>query len=158
MEDSKRVAPIYEMKVWDAMAPNEDLNKIEFSKGKTPLGYIIENKLMLAAMQEQIQQYPNVDVFAPEKIENIQWTGKDEDWVHVTLKSGNSIQTRLLVGADGANSIVRQTAEIPTIGWSYNQNGLVCSVKLAQPNRTAWQRFLPTGPIALLPVWSFLFI
>ena len=48
---------------------------------------------------------------------------------------------------------MRKNADISSWGWSYNQKGLVCSVELDQPNHTAWQRFLPNGVIALLPVY-----
>jgi ubiquinone biosynthesis monooxygenase Coq6 len=43
-------------------------------------------------------------------------------------------------------------AGLRTVGWSYNQRGLVATVATAEPSATAWQRFLPTGPLALLPV------
>jgi 2-polyprenyl-6-methoxyphenol hydroxylase-like FAD-dependent oxidoreductase len=56
------------------------------------------------------------------------------------------------VGADGAASQVRNFAGIPTVGWDYNQKGIVATVEHDSPNTTAWQRFLPSGPIALLPV------
>jgi 2-polyprenyl-6-methoxyphenol hydroxylase-like FAD-dependent oxidoreductase len=58
------------------------------------------------------------------------------------------------VGADGGNSIVRQVFNIPTYGWEYRQKGIVATVQVDEtlPNDAAWQRFLPTGPLALLPV------
>lgn len=73
---------------------------------------------------------------------------------------------RLLVGADGANSLVRRLTGIPSWGWSYGQEAVVCSVSLLDvdqqaagagktfENPTAWQRYLPTGPLALLPCWQ----
>jgi 2-polyprenyl-6-methoxyphenol hydroxylase-like FAD-dependent oxidoreductase len=65
------------------------------------------------------------------------------------------------IGADGYNSPVRTYSSIGTFGWAYNANGVVASVRVAEENRgdgmtTAWQRFLPQGPIAFLPVRSFL--
>jgi ubiquinone biosynthesis monooxygenase Coq6 len=56
------------------------------------------------------------------------------------------------VAADGARSRVRDLAGFRTVGWSYNQRGLVATVATAESSDTAWQRFLPTGPLALLPV------
>lgn len=58
----------------------------------------------------------------------------------------------LQVGADGANSRVREIAGIKTTGWNYVQNGLICTVEHNIENYCAWQRFLPSGPIALLPI------
>lgn len=68
------------------------------------------------------------------------------------LADGSKLQCRLVVAADGARSRIRELAGFRTIGWSYNQRGLVATVATVEPNDTAWQRFLPTGPLALLPV------
>lgn len=56
------------------------------------------------------------------------------------------------VGADGGKSHVRQLAGFKTTGWSYSQNAIICTVEHLVDNRCAWQRFLPSGPIALLPM------
>lgn len=56
------------------------------------------------------------------------------------------------VGADGSKSHVRELAGFRTKGWSYSQNAIICTVEHSVENRCAWQRFLPSGPIALLPV------
>jgi 2-octaprenylphenol hydroxylase len=71
----------------------------------------------------------------------------------VTLEDGREIQARLLVAADGANSRVRGLAGIPVRGWGYDQNAVVATVRPERPNRdTAWQRFMPSGPLAFLPI------
>lgn len=72
--------------------------------------------------------------------------------VGVHLQDGRHLRCRLLVGADGGRSLVRQMAGLRTLGWQYGQRGVVASVSTAAPSHTAWQRFLPTGPLALLPV------
>jgi ubiquinone biosynthesis monooxygenase Coq6 len=58
----------------------------------------------------------------------------------------------LVVAADGAQSRVRQAAAIGTWGWDYDQRGLVTTVRTDRMHSTAWQRFLPNGPVALLPL------
>jgi ubiquinone biosynthesis monooxygenase Coq6 len=68
------------------------------------------------------------------------------------LADGSKLHCRLVVAADGARSRIRDLAGFRTVGWSYNQRGLVATVATAEPNDTAWQRFLPNGPLALLPV------
>ena len=66
------------------------------------------------------------------------------------------------MGADGANSPIRAFAGIETRGWDYNRHGVVATIKLEDnariydDNKTAYQRFLPTGPVALLPVSNLL--
>lgn len=58
------------------------------------------------------------------------------------------------MGADGVNSPVRSFAKIESLGWDYNMHGVVATFKTdpSRKNDTAYQRFLPTGPIAILPV------
>jgi 2-polyprenyl-6-methoxyphenol hydroxylase-like FAD-dependent oxidoreductase len=71
----------------------------------------------------------------------------------VRLNDGREFTTRLLVGADGAQSKVRELAEIDTRRLELHQKALVANVRTAEPHQeTAWQRFLPTGPLAFLPL------
>ena len=74
----------------------------------------------------------------------------------IELESGDRIESRLLVGADGAQSLVRKSLgrDKDMLAWQYHQMGLVASLQISsdEPNVTAWQRFLPSGPIALLPL------
>lgn len=56
------------------------------------------------------------------------------------------------VGADGGKSAVRAMAGFQTKGWEYQQTAVICTVKVESKHSTAWQRFLPTGPFALLPM------
>ncbi|KAF5199550.1 Ubiquinone biosynthesis monooxygenase coq6 protein [Thalictrum thalictroides] len=68
------------------------------------------------------------------------------------LCDGTSLFAKLVVGADGGKSRVRELAGIKTTGWNYSQNAVICTVKHTAENHCAWQRFLPAGPIALLPI------
>ncbi|KAK1310401.1 hypothetical protein QJS10_CPA08g01128 [Acorus calamus] len=68
------------------------------------------------------------------------------------LDDGSSLFAKLVVGADGAKSCVRETAGLKTTGWSYPQSAIICTVEHNVENSCAWQRFLPSGPIALLPM------
>ena len=98
------------------------------------------------------------------KVDSIDLGPKPEDetalnlsqWPVVTTSHGQ-LAARLLVGADGANSPVRRFADIASPGWDYHQHGIVATLTLdrtfaAEDLRTAYQRFLPTGPVALLPL------
>lgn len=76
------------------------------------------------------------------------------DWPVVTLDNGESFQTRLLIGADGQNSPVRKFAHIESRGWAYDRFGVVGTIKMQFEDyrAIAWQRFLTTGPLAILPM------
>ncbi|KAK6456312.1 COQ6 monooxygenase, coenzyme Q biosynthesis [Scheffersomyces xylosifermentans] len=78
----------------------------------------------------------------------------DLDWPIVKLSNGESIQARLLVGADGYNSPVRKFSGIESRGWQYNTFGVVATIKLQYEDfrSIGWQRFLSTGPLAILPL------
>ncbi|KAK6161796.1 hypothetical protein DH2020_005177 [Rehmannia glutinosa] len=68
------------------------------------------------------------------------------------LSDGNSLYAKLVVGSDGSKSRVKELAGINSTGWKYSQNAIICTVQHTDENRCAWQRFLPNGPIALLPI------
>lgn len=72
--------------------------------------------------------------------------------VKLRLCNGKNIYAKLVVGADGAKSNVREMAGLKTTGWNYPQNAVICTVEHSVENHCAWQRFLPSGPIALLPI------
>jgi ubiquinone biosynthesis UbiH/UbiF/VisC/COQ6 family hydroxylase len=153
MEET-RVAPYYKMEVWDAAGPGS-IHFDNSSDSRTePLGYMIENNVIQAALFKRMQSFSNVETFCPSAIESIQLAPEgNDDWVKIKTKDGQNMRARLVVGADGGDSTVRNAAKIPTYGWSYNQKGIVAVVEHKEPNYTAWQRFLPSGPIALLPMF-----
>ncbi|KAJ9541582.1 hypothetical protein OSB04_028088 [Centaurea solstitialis] len=68
------------------------------------------------------------------------------------LSDGTNLYAKLVVGADGSKSHVRELAGIKTTGWNYSQSAVICTVEHPAENFCAWQRFLPAGPIALLPI------
>ena len=77
------------------------------------------------------------------------------DWPIIKLDNGDLIQARLFIGADGYNSPVRKYAGIESRGWQYNRWGVVGTIKLQYEDfmsATGWQRFLTTGPLAVLPL------
>ena len=145
-----RVSPFRDMRVWDAGG----FGQIHFDSatlGEPLLGWIIENRVIQYALLERARQLPAVDLLCPAALETA-WSEDAGHW-RVRLTDRREFTTRLLVGADGAQSKVRELAEIDTRGWSYHQKALVANVRTAEPHQeTAWQRFLPTGPLAFLPL------
>ena len=90
-----------------------------------------------------------VRLHCPARIETLQQEGTS---VRVGLDDGLVLDARLAIAADGGQSALRTLAGIGTSGHDYRQQGLVAFVASERPHRdTCWQRFLPSGPVALLP-------
>ena len=145
-----RVSPFRDMRVWDATG----FGQIHFdsaSLGEPLLGWIIENRVIQAALLESVRRLSTVDWLCPALLETAEPLA-ETGW-RVRLQDGREFTTRLLIGADGAQSQVRHQAGIAVSGWGYNQNAVVANVRTAESHQqTAWQRFLPTGPLAFLPL------
>ncbi|KAI4676666.1 uncharacterized protein J4E84_009501 [Alternaria hordeiaustralica] len=129
----------------------------------TTIAYMIENVNTVTALLSRLEQLGGVDFYTSTKVNSID-LGTDTDkmdfssWPILTLSNGKTLAARLLVGADGANSPVRTFADIESRGFDYSRHGVVASLKLegqgwgGPDHKIAYQRFLPTGPIAMLPL------
>jgi 2-polyprenyl-6-methoxyphenol hydroxylase-like FAD-dependent oxidoreductase len=141
--------------------------------GAGRLGYIAENGVLNGALFDELQRLHaggQLELVCPAKVKGIDVPGAGsaaqmlpeaagsqppasaDRLASVTLEDGRVLRARLLVAADGAASAVRGAAHIGTWGWSYDQHGVVATVKTDGHGDTAWQRFLPHGPVAILPV------
>ena len=118
--------------------------------GATHLGHIVENRLVQLALWQQFEHHDNLSLLCPAKVS--QFTRID-DGIRLTLDDGSEIETRLLVGADGANSQVRQWAGIGVTGWDYAQSAMLINIATEQEEQdVTWQQFTPKGPRSLLPL------
>ena len=137
------------MHVWDAVGDGE----IHFDSadiGEADLGHIIENRVIIKGLHTALAEQETVTPFWPATATQLQC---DPRQASLTLDDGKTLTAKVLVGADGANSWVRREAGISVTGWDYDQTALVTWVRPQQDHReTAWQRFLPTGPLAFLPL------
>lgn len=144
-----RVSPYGEMFVWDATGRGSihfDCAEI----GEPNLGHIIENRVITRALTRQVEQVNNIDLLCPATPKRLLLS---PDTAQLELEDGTILESDLLVGSDGANSWVRQQAGIQVDTRTYNQQAVVTTVKTEQYHQdTAWQRFLPTGPLAFLPL------
>lgn len=121
------------------------------SVGSSHLGYIIENRMVQLGLHQAIERTAKVTCFWNEKVANIEHL----DHSTVQLQNGELISAKILVGADGANSIVRQAAHIGVQGWQYNQQALAINIKTKSPEQDiTWQQFTAQGPIAFLPLYD----
>jgi 2-octaprenylphenol hydroxylase len=146
---SKRAAAYQAMNVWDA----EGTGRITFDCRQVQqpnLGHIVENSALVSSLIEHIEQQPNIELFCPSTITDY---SVDDDALSISLDSGRTVTTQLLIAADGANSAVREHFQFATKQWDYQQKAIVTTIYTEQSNQqTAWQRFMPTGPLALLPL------
>ena len=114
------------------------------------LGYIVGNQPIQNALVKQFNKMKNVSWLCPEKVDQIEIHADHAD---VFLDSGKRLKTKLIVGADGANSRTRDLVGIESKLHDYQQTAVVCSVKSQiAHNDVARQRFLTTGPLAFLPL------
>ncbi len=118
--------------------------------GRDALGHIIENNLIQDCLWKSLEVAGEVDIYCPDKLAGLQ---QDTTGVSVTLASGKQLHCKVLAAADGALSMVRKLVGIDQRIWEYNEQGLVAVIETEQVNPgIAWQRFLPGGPLALLPL------
>lgn len=149
--DSGRITPYDSMQVWD----KDSFGKIEFSAqqvGHPELGYIIENDHLRLALLDRVQKQKNVCFYSPDSLNDVVF-GEGEAWL--TLHSGKTLTSKLVVGADGANSWLRKKSTIPLTSWDYQHHALVATVKTDLPHaHCARQIFTPDGPLAFLPLFE----
>lgn len=143
-----RSSPYAHMHVWDS----ESGATIDFSAaddGHDLLGHIVENNLVQWTLWQALEA-AGVRRLCPAEVRGFE---AREDRVVLELVNGESLSARLLVAADGAASPLREMAGIATRGRDYAQRAVVAHVATERAHEaTAWQRFLPTGPLALLPL------
>lgn len=150
---AERVCPYQQMRVWDNALTDKNAGKIHFNSeqaGTDNLGYIIENRVIQKALFERLYQLNNISYISPIKLKTISFNPEN---VTLTDEQLNTFVCKLIVGADGANSWVRQQAGIEITSWKYQQTALVTTIKTSKSHQnTCWQQFMPNGPLAFLPI------
>ncbi|WP_421620707.1 UbiH/UbiF/VisC/COQ6 family ubiquinone biosynthesis hydroxylase [Alkalilimnicola ehrlichii] len=144
-----RACPFHGIHAWDG----EGGGAIHFDAhryGEPHLGHIVENRLIQTTLWQHLSRHDNVRLMVPGSVEG--WDAEPEG-LRVRLNDGGECTTRLLVGADGARSRLRELAGIGHSVRPYGQHGVVGTVWPEHHHGgIARQRFLPTGPLALLPL------
>jgi 2-octaprenylphenol hydroxylase len=143
-------ASVYrQMRVWDSRG-SAGIHFDSAEIGQPDLGHIVENRVTRLALWERLEQAPDVTLLCPSALERLEIT---EEAAILGLTDGSVLTAPLLVGADGGHSLVRERLGIETGGWTYDQRAIVANVEVSHwHGETAWQRFLPTGPLAFLPL------
>lgn len=143
-----RAQPYRSMRVWDA-GGGDELRFDAESLGRDALGHIVEHGLLVDRLWSAVAAAPAIARFCPDKLQSME---SDDDATTLVLASGQRLRARLVLGADGASSRVRALAGLAVDERDYGQRGVVGYVTTERPHQdTAWQRFLPTGPLAFLP-------
>lgn len=147
------VTPLHCIQVSDGDYPHK-VNLSRTDINQPALGYVIENQVTQAALWEFIQARPNIELICPAKIVDICYESDRYVTVKIDFKNEISkLETKLLIGADGGRSLVRNLAEIPTSAKLYDQTCIVVTIKTEFPHQNiAYERFQPSGPFALLPL------
>ena len=147
-----RASPSRRMRVWegdDAFAASA----LEFDcaeLGEPDLGHIVEDGLLRTVLADAVAAAPNAQLTIGQEITAV---AVEERAVTASLEQGGTVRGHVLLAADGADSAVRGFVGLPVAGHSYEQTALVTHVESELAHRdTAWQRFLPGGPLALLPL------
>lgn len=142
-------SPMRAMRIWD----DQHAGGIRFDAGEIgveALGYLVENSRLTHAMHQVLTEAEGFEYLAPAEIDGVQWL--DEE-VRVSLKDGRRLAAPLIVGADGGRSWLRQQAGIDCYERDYRQQGIVATIRPQRAHgNIAFQRFLPTGPLAVLPM------
>ncbi len=147
----RRVTPYERMVVWESAGGEIRFDAAEL--GEPELGHIIENGVIQCALWQVLAQRPEVEVITGAELLSLE---PDARRPALRVRKGEQeerLEADLIVAADGARSQLRELAGIETRGWSYDQHALVCTLRAEKGNQaTAWQRFMPSGPLALLPL------
>jgi 2-octaprenylphenol hydroxylase len=138
------------MTVWDAHGTGQ----IEFDAADVEaaeLGHIVENRSIVNALLAGVARSANISLLAPKVLRSCaRW---DSGGMHLTLEDGEELQAQLVVAADGALSRVRDMMGFRCREWDYGHRAIVATIEVERSHQeTAWQRFLPSGPLALLPL------
>ncbi|HSC75972.1 MAG TPA: UbiH/UbiF/VisC/COQ6 family ubiquinone biosynthesis hydroxylase [Pseudomonadales bacterium] len=147
----KRLSPFERMQVWDAEGTAQvcfDAEELQ----QPALGHIVENSLVVAALQQRLQQASNVSWLCPDTVFGL-YDDKKNTYCELELRSGTTVRCQLVIAADGAQSVLRKLSGIKTVEWDYGHSAVVATVKTEKPHeRIARQRFMVNGPLAFLPL------
>jgi 2-octaprenyl-3-methyl-6-methoxy-1,4-benzoquinol hydroxylase len=144
---ARRCCPFRRMRVWET-AGDTLFNSDDISS--QALGYIVENRITQLALLEKLADFANVELLMPQVISKIDYNGVN---ARLLLDNGRELQAKLLVAADGGQSRVRQAVGLGVTSWDYQQQALVIYIETASPQQDiTWQRFVPSGPQAFLPL------
>jgi len=156
---SQRLQPYQHMHIWDKAGYGQldfSLEDVDHIPAIEQLGWIIENKVIRNALWEKAQQDTGITFFIGNTLSSISM-GESEAFIsfNQTKNSQMPVTAKLVVGADGAHSWVKKQMNVATTFRDYDHHAIVATVQCSKVHsNTAWQVFLSTGPLALLPLYK----
>ena len=149
---ARRASPYRRMRVWEGPGPAA-AGSIEFDAadiGEPDLGHIVEDGLLRERLTHKLASEPRVELKLATGLTGVT---RASSGIALTLASGETLAATLVVAADGGASRVRSLLGLPVLERGYSQHAIVTHAVTALPHeQTAWQRFLPGGPLAFLPL------
>jgi 2-octaprenyl-6-methoxyphenol hydroxylase len=149
-----KAGPILQIKASDGLAGMGPapffltFDHAEIEEG--PMGFMLEDRHLYAAFLAAMRASPHITLVSGQTVVAQEVTASGAS---VTLASGTTLTTRLIVGCDGRGSGTATRAGITRQGWGYGQTALVTAIRHALPhNGVAHQYFMPGGPLAILPL------
>jgi len=122
-------------------------------EGYPALGYVVENRDIGQLFATTLASLPNVELICPATLQNFTINANDAEVVIERDGKIETLTTKLIVGADGGRSVVRQLAGIDHTSDDYNQNAVIANVTPGKDHQNiAYERFTDSGPLALLPM------
>src|SRR5918993_2511212 len=147
-----RAAPYRRMRVWEGPDAHA-ANALDFDSadvGEPDLGHIVEDTLLRTVLADALAAAPQAQLVIGAQIESV---APQTNEVVVALGEGGTMRATALLAADGSESAVRRLLGLPVARHRYEQTAVVTHVtSRGEHQETAWQRFLPGGPLALLPL------
>ncbi|MEI7062604.1 3-demethoxyubiquinol 3-hydroxylase [Dickeya chrysanthemi] len=145
-----RSAPYRRLETWEWDKAHVVFDAADL--GLSELGFMVENRVLQLALWQMLEKTSSVTLLCPWQWQRLR--REDAQW-RLTSEQGDSLSTSLVIGADGANSRIRQWAGIGVTGWQYRQSCMLISAEMSGPQQDAtWQRFTPSGPRAFLPLFE----
>ncbi len=150
--DAERIGSYDAMRVWDESSTADSGDALYFDAAEfavPQLGFIVENVMLRTALLDVIQK-ESIELLFESPFAAVQ---AQESGQLVQLEDGRTLHADLVIGADGARSLVRESAGIETQEWAYGQSAFVTHLHPERSHcNTAWQRFLNNGPLGMLPL------
>ncbi|GAC12920.1 FAD-dependent monooxygenase [Aliiglaciecola lipolytica] len=148
--EKMRLCPFTQMQVWEDEKALTRFDCAELNQNQ--LGFIIENRLIQLALFNRIKMLQNITVVTEKTIKSV----SEGAVISIQTLDDELFESKVLIGADGGHSQIRNLLKIGSQGWQYQQHAMGINIKMvdSQQQNITWQQFTPSGPRAFLPLYG----